>query len=149
MLAKSAQKLVSKAMRTKQARLTGQFQNIEQRRRQYISLFYGKDAGRFIENGHLESLASKSRMKKFSNGFNNAVCHMITFLPGDEPIKLVQNVNSIQGKTKIIDFTGVFQDLCNPIKKNLSKQNSGKIDSIPTISSVIRCVWLVTPKMRI
>ena len=95
MSVKTAQKLVSKAMRTKQATLADQFRKIKQRRRRYSSLCYGKDVGRFVEDGHLESLASKPRMKKFSNGFNNAVCHMMTFLPGDEPIKLVQNVNSI------------------------------------------------------
>ena len=89
MLVKTAQKLVSKAMRTKQARLAYQFQKIMQRIRRYSSLCYGKDDGHFVEDGHLEPL---------TRIFNNSVYHMMTFLPGDEPIKSVQNAILIQGK---------------------------------------------------
>ena len=141
---KTAQTLVRKEMRTKQARLADQFWKIEQHKRRYSSSCYGKEAGYFVEGGCFESLASKPRMKKFSNGFNNAVCHMLTFLPDDEPIKLVQNVNLIQGKTKTIDFTGVVWDLNNLSKKNLSKENSGKIDSVPTVSSIFQTVYHMT-----
>ena len=62
---------------------------------------------------------------------------MLTFLPGDEPIKLVQNVNSIQEKTKTIDFTGVVWDLHNLSKENLSKDDSDKNDSILTVLSIL------------
>ena len=83
-------------------------------------------------------------MKKFSNGYNNVVCHILSFLPGDEPTNSVQNVNSIQEKTKTIDFTGVIQDLDDSNTKHLSKHNSDKNDVVPTISSVFQPICHMT-----
>ena len=49
-----------------------------------------------------------------------------------------------KGKTKTIDFTGVVQDLHKPREKKLSKENSSKINSVPTILSVFQPIYHLT-----
>ena len=56
----------------------------------------------------------------------------------------VQNVNSIQGKTKTIDFTGVVQDLHKPREKRMSKEIPSKINYVPNILSVFQPIYHLT-----
>ena len=93
-----------------------------------------------MESDTIDSLACKPKMKKFMNGYSNVVCHISSFLPGDEPIKLTQNVNSIKKqrkqKGKAINFTGVIRNL-KKAKINLHKlcnSNHSKNDSFETHS---------------
>lgn len=104
--------------------------------------------GQFVEADTFASLACKSKVRKFSNRCNNAVYHISSFAPGDEPKKSTQNVDSVkkwpkqQGKT--INFTGVIRDLnilhdlCN---LNPSRTNSSKTDSVPTFLSIFQPIY--------
>ena len=137
-------------MRNKQARLADQFWKLKQHRRHYSLSCYGKGAGRFVETNILHSLTSEPRLRNFSNGYNNVVCCMSSFIPRDEQTKLIYNVNSIQeqtkhqGKAKTIDFTGIIWDLHKSSKSNLSKNNSVKNNLVPTISSVFQPIYHMT-----
>ena len=93
---KTVQISVRKEMRKKKKKqvcLTDQFQKLNQCRRRYSSSCYSKDARCFVETNNIHSLTSEPRLRKFSNRYNNTVCHMSSFLPDDETTKSIHNIN--------------------------------------------------------
>ena len=131
---------INNKMKPKRARLATPFCKVEQNKQRFSSSCYSKDKA---DQKHVHM--GKSKMKKFSGGYHNALCHITSFLPGDEPTKSDQKIYSDQGDVKTINFTGVVQDITNPSdNQNKSKNNSGKNNIVSTVSSVFQPIYNIT-----
>ena len=97
-----------------------------------------------VENDE-QRISSSLKMKKFTGGYHNAICHITSFLPGDEPTKLVQKFNSDQGNSKTIDFTGVVRDISKSSEnENDNKMKSGKNNNESTVLSIFQPIYHIT-----
>ena len=131
---------IDNEMKPKQACLATPYCKFEQNKWRFSSLCYSKDKA---DQKHVHT--GKSRIKKFSGVYHNAICHITLFLPGDEPTKSDQKIYSDQGNVKTINFTGVVHNITKPSdNQNKSKNNSGKNIIVSTVSSVFQPIYHIT-----
>ena len=107
-----------------------------------------------IETSTSDPVECEPKLSKFSNRYGNAIYHISSFAPGDEPTKAAQKLNSRkkqpQRKEQTIDFTSAIQALHDPHETRTSMYSADKPcekngrTSVPTVSSVFQPIYHTT-----
>ena len=109
-----------------------------------------------IKTGASNSIECEQKMRKFSNGYSNAIYHSSSFAHQDEPTKAAQKFYPVkkkpQQKGKMINFTGdikALHDSHNTIASNyhtptVNPSKEIDVNSVPTVSSVFQPIYHMT-----